>query len=207
MCYLLDLHIITGNSIQIFILIGFFYTSWLGMPSLNLSWQCWEPVNKSTENWNRAQRVNSFIHVFLSFVCGGPASRTHPPSVACSSSLDSQLTASLPPPLGVRTNCCRIRYETLKGELKAALCCHGNKVRDVLLHFCSDEALQVALFPERVERFVFVSEVRLPSNILRSLTGTLWLLSFCLSRYSTLPELWECLSFSCPFDSPTTKMD
>lgn len=31
-------------------------------------------------------------------------------------------------------------------------------------------------FPERVERFVFVSEVRLPSNIQSSQTETLWLL-------------------------------
>ncbi len=48
------------------------------------------------------------------------------------------------------------------GELKGALCCHGDEVRDLL--FCSDKALQIALFLRGRRGFVSVSEVRLPPN-------------------------------------------
>lgn len=52
--------------------------------------------------------------------------------------------------------------------LKGALCCHGNKVRDPLSRSGAPAAL---LLPVRVERFVFVSEVELPSNLRRSVTS------------------------------------
>lgn len=70
-------------------------------------------------------------------------------------------------------------------------------------------------FPEREERFVFVSEVRLPSNIQRCLTGTLWLFHFFSLFYCVVSPGTRCflkneslgLSFSCPLDSPTTELD
>lgn len=75
------------------------------------------------------------------------------------------------------------------GELKRALCRHGNEVRDPLSASAQTKCSRLHFTWETGERFVFVSEVRAPSDTQRSWTGDTLFISlsffiiYCSSRF------------------------